>query len=371
MLKVINQLEVEHVAEELSALVGARFQEVVTQEQAIGLGFYHGRDVVWVVIDLHPTRPWIMLRSDLPFKNKAKPLGLFLKSHFISRRLNAIGCLKEYGRVLVFDFGGREIEIHLIPHAVNAVARNEEKSISWNKLKPLERVKPFVSQEPTRSLKDLTAEWDNSQLKAAPKVQPTAKALEKKKKALATLVEGLNKEEWKAHQEAGDWEKAKKLKEKDLGTKKRIEILKQEIADLEAGKTKIAKEKSSTLYEAGAIGRTHALANGIDLYIGRSGKDNLNLLRRANPWDLWVHLRDFPGAHGIIHRNRGAEVSADLYEKAALLVAQESARKHLSDGDKFDCLFAECRFVKPIKGDKIGRVTYREETVRRYRYQPK
>lgn len=359
------------MVEELSALVGARFQEVVTQEQALGLGFYHNRDMVWLVIDLHPTRPWIVLRSTLPFKNKAKPVGLFLKSHFVGRRLNAVRCLKEYGRVLVFDFGEREIEIHLIPHAVNAVARNGEKSISWNKLKSLEPAKPFVSHEPVRGLRELTAEWEGSQPKEPSKVQSTAKALEKKKKALATLIEGLNKEEWREYQEAGDWEKAKKLKEKDAGTRKRIEVLKLEIADLEAGKTQAVKEKPPTLYEAGATGRTHVLANGITLYIGRSAKDNLNLLRRANSWDLWVHLRDFPGAHGIIHRNRGAEVTDDLLEKAALLVARESARKYLSDGDKFDCLFAECRFVKPIKGDKIGRVTYREEFVRRYRYQPK
>ncbi|NJL25746.1 MAG: hypothetical protein HC902_11610 [Calothrix sp. SM1_5_4] len=38
-----------------------------------------------------------------------------------------------------------------------------------------------------------------------------------------------------------------------------------------------------------------------------------------------------------------------------------------SAGERFHVLVAECRHVRPIKGDKLGRVTYRDERVLIYR----
>jgi predicted ribosome quality control (RQC) complex YloA/Tae2 family protein len=94
-------------------------------------------------------------------------------------------------------------------------------------------------------------------------------------------------------------------------------------------------------------------------YMGRSAKDNLALLRSAQAWDLWLHLKDYPSAHVIIRRPRGQEISQEEIARTARWLAQEAtaSKRELRAGDTFEIQFAECRYVRPIKGDRLGRVT--------------
>lgn len=112
--------------------------------------------------------------------------------------------------------------------------------------------------------------------------------------------------------------------------------------------------------------RKKIFANRWTAYLGKSAKDNMGLLRQARPWDLWFHLKDWPSSHGVIFRNRGENLPQETLEAAARWLAQESfgekskSQSPLLKGEKLTVLFTECRFVRPIKGDRLGRVTYQE-----------
>ena len=111
-----------------------------------------------------------------------------------------------------------------------------------------------------------------------------------------------------------------------------------------------------------ARGRKLHLASGALAYCGRSASDNLALLRQARAWDYWFHLRDYPGAHAIIHRQRDQEISEKELQQVAEWVVKESvSSKSILDGQKLAVVIVECRFVRPIKGDRLGRVTYHSE----------
>ena len=96
-------------------------------------------------------------------------------------------------------------------------------------------------------------------------------------------------------------------------------------------------------------------------YMGKSAKDNSDLLRKSKAWDYWVHLKDYPSAYAIIHRQKTQPVSQNqITQVAEWLVKESSKDKKSFSGLKFAVVYVECRHVRAIKGDKLGRVTYHE-----------
>lgn len=137
-----------------------------------------------------------------------------------------------------------------------------------------------------------------------------------------------------------------------------------EILSLEAQNysPRAKKQTVDLMKQAEAKGRKLHLASGAIVYCGKSAGDNLSLLRKARAWDLWLHLKDYPGAHAIIHRQKDQVIGgAELYQAAEWVVKESFASMHLEVGARLDVVIVECRFVRPIKGDKLGRVTYHSE----------
>ena len=159
--------------------------------------------------------------------------------------------------------------------------------------------------------------------------------------------------------------KAKQLVSKKEGARERLEELVQEIASLEKAKFTEKAQKNQLvdlMQKTEARGRKLHLESGALAYCGKSAADNLALLRQAKAWDYWLHLKDYPGAHAIIHRQRDQEVPVGEIQEVASWVARESlSSKSLLVGQKVAVVMVECRFVRPIKGDKLGRVTYHGE----------
>lgn len=171
------------------------------------------------------------------------------------------------------------------------------------------------------------------------------------------------------------FERAKELRGKREGTEERILELNDEIWELQKKianpevvpiETRQAGERrgTSVLLKTESRGRTLNLPSGLQVVIGKSGRDNLAILRQARAWDLWLHLKDEAAAHAILFREKNHKVSqADLEAAAQWLHTQSASAKKGFEGGKFEVLVAECRFVKPIKGDKLGRVTYSSTSV--------
>ncbi len=120
---------------------------------------------------------------------------------------------------------------------------------------------------------------------------------------------------------------------------------------------------ASLLEASGARGRRFKLGADLEAYIGKSAADNLALLRRARPHDYWLHLRDYPGAHAILRRPKGRNVGDKELGEIGRWVVVQSLHKPESElaGGKYDLILAECRHVRPIKGDKLGRVHYQND----------
>lgn len=184
---------------------------------------------------------------------------------------------------------------------------------------------------------------------------------------------------------------SKKIKIKIQHLEERIKKLQQEIRSLEAQSVSAAAEGSGegahtgpaqfvnslqSLKMAtqttkkrsspdspllGAKGRTRTFENEIKAYIGKSGTDNLKLLRQSKSWYTWVHAKDWPSAHAIIATHKGQAVPQEVLNEVCLWVLKET----LSDkqwvswrGVKVDFVYTERRYLQAVKGDHHGLVRY-------------
>lgn len=418
-MKAMSLTELKTLVTELQSLLqDSQLQEVVSNDRGLALGF-RGRQNLWMVLDMNPGNPFCLVFAEAPFKkaSKPKPVALFLNSHGKNLYFRRIWLEESYGRVLKIELGNSqktcELEVRLIPRQANLLVQSEDKKIAWEKPKELQiQTDTGVLPEP-RDLQAIHQEW-LAEMKGGirPSIDPKAqwekkksKDLEKKRKALGeievTLAENPSQqlynlgehlrtlqpgdfkveklpEEWRG---LGDskknlfanienvFEKAKQAANKIQGTQERREILLQEIDKLEKSTfeksqhEKPARGKVDDLMRTiDAKGRKLNLESGAIVYVGRSAGDNLALLRKAKAWDYWLHLKDYPGAHAILHRSRDQEIAFEEIQKAALWVLKESlSSKTLIPGEKYAVVLVECRFVRPIKGDKLGRVTYHSE----------
>jgi predicted ribosome quality control (RQC) complex YloA/Tae2 family protein len=400
----------------LKPLIGARLQEIETTDTDLVLGFYSFGELLWLWIDMNATRPCLLPWSELPFRvnGKKTPLNLFLRAHFRDRVLREVERSRAQGRVIHFYFGEAELEVRLFPHGRNIVARAEGKSLSWQKQKDLPEAKPSEDEPfhllPPRPLDALREEWCASR-----KERRTSKSGDDVKerllsesrrnlKAIAKVEEELDRKRQMPWRALGDWMKANQsldvpkewepfvdkrrklswnieqaygrardVETKIFGTERRLEILREELHKLESLKSEpVARLPAEPerlprqpLKNLDVSARTLKLNERVSVLAGKNAADNLKLLRKARPWDLWLHLRDFPSQHAIVFRNKGEKINdATLGKISEWFVRQHFGAKYGQHaGERLEILVAECRHVRPIKGDRIGRVTYQNERV--------
>jgi predicted ribosome quality control (RQC) complex YloA/Tae2 family protein len=316
-----------------------------------------------------------------------------------------------------------EIEVRLFPHGQNVVARDGAKSVSESKPKELpQQAGAFGAEESPapRSWEEIEAAWISvqSQRAAASAAGRDAgksvaeaerswkKAIEKKEKALERMREELQSKLDPALSEAGEWlktqgsmedlpprvaelvdlekslswnierlfTKSKDNVRKAEGTRARIALVEKELEELRQkgpgthlrNEERAGRDKQGNLLsKAEARGRRHQVAPDLEAYVGKSAADNLALLRRAQPFDYWLHLRDFPGSHAILRRTRNRIVTDQEFLDVGRWVAEQSLGKRATEmkGERLDLLIVECRFVRPIKGDRLGRVNYSNDRV--------
>lgn len=104
--------------------------------------------------------------------------------------------------------------------------------------------------------------------------------------------------------------------------------------------------------------REFVSSDGFTMWRGRNAEGNRDLLRLANPFDLWLHVEDGPGAHLVIRRSHAAqEVPERTLEEAAALAGLKSWRK---EDAKVQAMVALVKHVQPVKGAGPGTVTVHE-----------
>lgn len=418
-MKSPSLLELEKIVTWSQPLVGLRLQEALVSDSDIVLGFYSRSGLLWLWADLNPIQPWLLPWSSLPFTPPARktPMGLFLRAHFVGRTLTSVELSKEHGRVVELRFGAgpeeARLEFRLFPHGANFIAFDSDKKIAWRKPRPLSEPIGTTEVSPPRDLETLRSAWAGGRSRPSgagkktkatqdPKIR-VQKEIEKKEKALAKVREELERKrqspwraagEWmKSHQSLavpGEWEplidrrrklswniencftRAREIEGKVAGTENRVAVLQREIETLRSrleGALPLA-EKSAGPPRLSPIQNTDVRARTLKLdpftvIAGKSAADNLKILRRARAWDLWFHLRDYPSQHAVLFRNKNETVRDDQLREVAAWFVREHFGAKLGDhrGEKFELIIAECRHVRPIKGDRLGRVTYRDERI--------
>ncbi len=414
-MKAYHQLELEDfVSWAHDTLKGSQLQDIESYEEALVLGFYiQGRGTKYLVFEMNKLSPMAFLFDKNPFstKKKIKPVGLFISAHGKNLQVQKIESLQDFGRIFTIFLSSSErkcqIQVHLIPKAANILVVTDEKNISWNKPKeiihfetpPVDEVRSItaIHNEWLKQRKNPEAGSSSPELKIRKKLE---KDLEKKKKALSEIQKTLDSkenEDWyklgellkttKMINVGSEWDvfldrkrnqawnleqcfqKAKQLVKKRQGTLDRKEIVESEIHVLEnqmegeisrLGKAEPATLKRKLLVEVKT--RKKVLDSGIVAFLGKSADDNMKILRQSQAWDLWLHLRDYPSAHAIIQRNKNQEIPQGELNQVAAWLAQESLQKKiLLPGTRLEIVYTECRHVRPIKGDKLGRVQYQNE----------
>ncbi|WP_029215361.1 Rqc2 family fibronectin-binding protein [Kallotenue papyrolyticum] len=98
-------------------------------------------------------------------------------------------------------------------------------------------------------------------------------------------------------------------------------------------------------------------SDGLTILVGRSAGQNEEVtFRLARPDDLWLHVRDMPGAHVVI-QHQGQVPERTLLEAAGLAVYFSPARHDTAA----EVVVTERRHVKKVSGGAPGLVTYRHE----------
>ncbi len=373
MFKPANAQELSQIFLTFEPLLHSRLQEIELTQHFFSLGFYGGGDLKWIVLDLRPKTSTIFLGDQKP-KGLAikKPLTLFIAAHIRDKRLLSIRQNEELGRVLDLEFSNQaRIQMILIPSQLNILAFHDQKTVAFEKPREL---KPQIAMpdQTLRSPQDIFNEWKAAQ-KAIAKPQV---AEDKNARAIAKVRAELDKKTSQPFRELGQFlvehqtldvplhlqsfiDKTKTLSEniqnvffKAKQVEQKLERTQSRLKELLVNKPVEQKKilKSAQNFKA----RTLHMDDQLELRVGKSAKDNLTLLRQARSWDYWIHLKDVPSSHAILFRSKNRTITDKEFFTAAMFLLKNMNKKY----DRVEVLIAECRFVRPIKGDKLGRVTH-------------
>lgn len=424
-MSVLNVYQLQILINTLKSYAyGAQLQDIALSKNYLLLQ-HHLKGPLTIGLELRPLMPRIgYFFGEIPKSQYlVKPIVLFLRAHARNLRLTDILVDVNLGRVIRFVYSGNEnrechIEFRLFPHGVNLIVKSLDKSIS---LFPVKILPPSNSSldpiEKNFEVESYLDDWMNTFLgKSTPLLQTNLvddqekkrkKEIHKKEILIEKLTQdliGMNKpwyqlgEYLKVNQSLDvpdEWqtlidhnlpvnvnmqicfEKYKKQELRVEQIKERITHLKSEINNLRSimnndlltesssplsANHSVRSLASELLSKAKAKGRKLKLADNIEAVFGKSAKDNLAILRRAQAWDLWLHLKDQPGSHLIIRHPKNKSVDhLYLLDAAKWLLNETLGKKKIIAGDRYDIIVTECRYVKPIKGDRLGRVTYQNE----------
>ncbi len=401
-MKYLNSEEVKLLVSRLKSLLGGRLLSVRLDSPIMVLEFLAEDRPQFLFFDMTAGCPVaILFEEKAPFKvkNNAKPISLFLKAHFVNKKLVSVNMTLEKGRIIYLQFEEScSLEVRLFPHGQNIIAIADKKSIALHKPKPIienGRVETLVSYK-VRSLEEIKKEWlevlhsknlknknlnkNVSRDKSEFVVEKLLSEIEKNQKAISEIqnqIKNLDLAPLTSPDEASPdertgasrgelHERIKKLKQKIerlIDRKKQVELQAQIVGSVSKSLpspnklTHIKKKKIERNIKA----KRWELPSGAMAVVGRSARENIELLRRAKPWDLWLHLKDYPGAYGFIYRNRNQAIGSEELKNVALWVVKMSLKNRVKamTREKVDLVVTECRFLQLIKGDNLGRVQYK------------
>jgi predicted ribosome quality control (RQC) complex YloA/Tae2 family protein len=424
MKTVLSPKDVAGLALQIDAFAGTRLQEIHTENNIVALGLWgDGYCWLIVDLSAQSPNLWAQEAAPTKSRLKKNPVYLFLKSHVVNHKLEKVSWAQEYGRVLSLEFsGGSIIEIRLFPHGQNVIVKHDQKQVAWQKPAVLQALKdvpettseislPLFLDERQGDKTEATEPSISPELSQKNKVTEAAQSVQKKiiqlEKSIEKVNIDINNKMQKPFFEVANWLKAnghmngpaefndwldtkksfswnmnhlyEQHKQRELkiqNAQKRLMQLNGELSELKnidindseavsaisfkSDKLQNSKASNSNKTVTKYSGRTLQIDDTTSVVVGKSGTDNLNILRLSQPWDIWLHLRDYPSAHAVLRRQKNQNLKDAVLFAAAqfLLRCHFGQKENQYKGDKFEVIYSECRFVRPVKGDHHGRVTH-------------
>ncbi|MDW8141480.1 MAG: NFACT RNA binding domain-containing protein, partial [Candidatus Bipolaricaulota bacterium] len=179
------------------------------------------------------------------------------------------------------------------------------------------------------------------------------------------------------------FERAKKLKRAKLKLRERHALLHQELQKLEQIARDLPSAGDLAVYREAvhALGYSSEsrddeeqsqseptseprlfLIRGYRVLVGRSSRENDELVRQASREDYWLHARDRAGAHVIVKNPQRREIPSDVLEQAAQLAAYYSKGR---DAKRVPVSYTRVKYLRKPKGARPGAVlmTHEEGTL--------
>ncbi len=107
------------------------------------------------------------------------------------------------------------------------------------------------------------------------------------------------------------------------------------------------KQKAKRKKEKDKVGEIFWI-EGYKIMVGRSAKENIELLKMARANDIWMHVRDIPGSHLIIRTDK-KNLPLSVIESAAKLCVDFSTKK----AGNYEVDYTRRKFVKITHGSNV------------------
>lgn len=193
----------------------------------------------------------------------------------------------------------------------------------------LHTLKPYQTQV---EITDESGELRHITLSASPTPQAAINGLFKEAKRLARKAKNI-------HKEATNLEEKISFLDRELAFIERASKL-DTLAILlpkQSAKKKPQNEQAEVVF-----------IQGIKISIGRNERENARLLESARADDVWLHIRDIPSSHLIIHCGKNTAPESTIHKAGEILLGVSG----LKQGD-FCVDYTKRKFVKIISGAQV------------------
>lgn len=91
------------------------------------------------------------------------------------------------------------------------------------------------------------------------------------------------------------------------------------------------------------------------IHVGENAKDNFRLIDISNRYDIWLHLKNYPSPHVVIHNNK-KEISSETLFYAAEL-CKDHSKYHCTEN--LEIIYTKIKDIE--KTETIGSVIIKNE----------
>lgn len=121
----------------------------------------------------------------------------------------------------------------------------------------------------------------------------------------------------------------------------------------------LLKQQKETKVQTEAVLGLRTSSNGFDIIVGRSAKENDQILRTLTRGsDLWLHTRDYAGGYVIIKSKKDKTIPLEVLLDAGNLAVHFSKAK---ENGKADLYYTQCKYLRRAKDSKLGLVLPTQE----------